>query len=212
MKKLIKPANEQVMSKESSDVMGTRLAAETLGVSVRTVQLWVENGTLRAWKTPGKHRRILRSSVEALIAEREAEQDAEQDAEMIVMQDVLIVEDELTMQAYYEAMFELVRPDLELRFASNGFEGLVEFGRKPPGLMVLDIDMPGMDGIELLKALDDSGYSDVRIVVVTSLTAEQIEQRGGIRDGISVLSKPVSVEALQFILAKCFGGSPGGEQ
>ena len=208
MKKLIKQASEQVMSKDSDNVMGTRLAAETLGVSVRTVQLWVENGTLRAWKTPGKHRRILRSSVEALLAEREAEQDAE----LIAMQDVLIVEDELTMQAYYEAMFELVRPDLELRFAGNGFEGLVEFGRKPPGLMVLDIDMPGMDGIELLKALDDGGYSDVRMVVVTSLTAEQIEQRGGIRDGISVLSKPVSVEALQFILAKCFGVNSGAEQ
>jgi len=196
------------MSNERDDVVGTRLAAETLGVSVRTVQLWVENGTLRAWKTPGKHRRILRSSVEALLAERESAQDVEP----IVMQDVLIVEDELTVRAYYEAMFEIVRPDLELRFANNGFEGLIEFGRKPPGLMLLDIDTPGMDGIELLKALDDSGNPEIRIVVVTSLTEDQIEQRGGIRDGISVVGKPASVEALQSILANCFGGNPGGGQ
>ena len=196
------------MSSEHADVMGTQLAAETLGVSVRTVQLWVENGTLKAWKTPGRHRRILRSSVEALLAEREAEQDVE----LLAMHDVLVVEDEATMQAYYEAMFELVRPELELRFANNGFAGLVEYGRKTPGLMLLDIDMPGMDGIELIKALDDNDRSDTRIVVVTSLSEEQIKQRGGIRDDIPVLSKPVSVEALKFILDKCFGEADGDPQ
>ena len=193
------------MSNETEEVMGTQRAAEALGVSVRTVQLWVENGTLKAWKTPGKHRRILRSSVESVLASR----DAEQDADLMSAHDVLVVEDEPAMQAYYEAMFELVRPELSLRFASNGFEGLVEFGRKEPGLMLLDIDMPGMDGVQLIRALEENGRDDVRIVVVTSLTPEQIEQRGGIRDSIPVLGKPVSVEALKFILTKCFGDDAG---
>ena len=196
------------MSNDDEEVMGTQRAAETLGVSVRTVQLWVENGTLKAWKTPGKHRRILRSSVEAVLAGRAAEQDAD----LIAAQDVLIVEDEPAMQAYYEAMFELMRPDLALRFAANGFEGLVEYGRQKPGLMLLDIDMPGMDGIELIKALDDNGSADVRMVVVTGLAEEQIIERGGIRDGIPILNKPVSVEALQFVLAECFGDADGTRQ
>ena len=43
----------------------TREAAEALGICVRTAQLWVEQGRLRAWKTPGGHRRILRESVNA---------------------------------------------------------------------------------------------------------------------------------------------------
>jgi len=38
--------------------------AKLLGVSVRTVQLWVENGSLEAWKTAGGHRRIVASSVD----------------------------------------------------------------------------------------------------------------------------------------------------
>ncbi|MEL7450056.1 MAG: response regulator, partial [Pseudomonadota bacterium] len=188
------------------EVMGTQRAAEALGVSVRTVQLWVENGTLKAWKTPGKHRRILRSSVEAVIAGREGNTPAEPVA---YAHDVLIVEDEPAMQAYYEAMFELVRPQLKLRFAGNGFEGLVEYGRKEPGLMLLDIDMPLMDGVALIKALDNNGRANVRIVVVTSLTTEQIEKRGGVRKGIPVISKPVSVEALNYILDECFGEADG---
>lgn len=196
------------MSNENEDVMGTQLAAETLGVSVRTVQLWVENGTLKAWKTPGKHRRILRSSVEAVLAAREGGAPVGS----ADVDDVLVVEDEATMQAYYEAVFELVRPELKLRFADNGFAGLVEYGRKTPRLMLLDIDMPGMDGIELIKALDDNDRTETRIVVVTSLAEAQIEQRGGIREDIPVLSKPVSVDALRSILDECFGESDGAPQ
>ncbi|MBY0521377.1 MAG: helix-turn-helix domain-containing protein, partial [Sphingomonas sp.] len=36
----------------------TRDAAKILGVSVRSVQVWVEKGLLRAWKTEGGHRRV----------------------------------------------------------------------------------------------------------------------------------------------------------
>ena len=55
---------------EKSDLLSTREAAQLLGISLRTAQLWVESGVLRAWKTAGGHRRILRASVEAVLAER----------------------------------------------------------------------------------------------------------------------------------------------
>ncbi|WP_434089560.1 MerR family transcriptional regulator [Neopusillimonas aromaticivorans] len=46
------------MNAPGGQVISTREAADRLGVSVRTVQLWVESGVLDAWKTPGGHRRI----------------------------------------------------------------------------------------------------------------------------------------------------------
>jgi excisionase family DNA binding protein len=51
------------------DVLTTASAAELLGVSVRTAQLWVESGQLPSWKTPGGHRRIPRQAVLDLIEE-----------------------------------------------------------------------------------------------------------------------------------------------
>ena len=183
------------MSNEQSDVIGTRKAAELLGVSVRTVQLWVENGSLDAWKTPGKHRRIFRSSVEALIAKRDSDRKGPQES---TQDDVLIVEDELTMQTYYQALFELLRPDLPLRFADNGFAGLMEFGRQKPGLMLADIDMPGMDGLEMIRALP----TDTAVVVVTGLSAEQIAARGDLPANVPVYAKPLSADALQDILSR----------
>ena len=48
----------------------TRQAAARIGVSHRTVQMWVENGALRAWKTAGGHRRIAVDSVDRLLEGR----------------------------------------------------------------------------------------------------------------------------------------------
>ena len=45
-----------------SEVVSTSDAARQLGVSVRTIQLWVESGRLAAWKTAGNHRRIYQYS------------------------------------------------------------------------------------------------------------------------------------------------------
>ena len=42
----------------------TREVAQALGLAVRSVQLMVDRGELQAWKTPGGHRRIARTSVQ----------------------------------------------------------------------------------------------------------------------------------------------------
>ncbi|MFC5459411.1 helix-turn-helix domain-containing protein [Massilia niabensis] len=51
-------------------VLTTREAARLLGIAVSTAQLWIENGVLPAWKTPGGHRRVRLSDVSALLRER----------------------------------------------------------------------------------------------------------------------------------------------
>lgn len=48
----------------------TAEAARILGVSTRTVQMWVDKGALTAWKTVGGHRRVLLESVTRLKAMR----------------------------------------------------------------------------------------------------------------------------------------------
>lgn len=47
----------------------TREAAELLGVSLRTAQLWSDSGLLTAWRTGGGHRRIVRSSIDNLLSQ-----------------------------------------------------------------------------------------------------------------------------------------------
>lgn len=58
------------MSKSKDSILTTRATAELLGVAVSTAQLWIENGAIPSWKTPGGHRRVRLSAVKRLMEER----------------------------------------------------------------------------------------------------------------------------------------------
>ena len=60
-------AGASLDSGDNEQFYSTAEAAKLLGVSHRTIQLWVEAGTLQAWKTAGGHRRIASGSVERLL-------------------------------------------------------------------------------------------------------------------------------------------------
>lgn len=55
-----------ILSSTTDPLLTTRETAQRLGVSLRTIQLWVEAGKLQAARTPGGHRRIRASDVRAL--------------------------------------------------------------------------------------------------------------------------------------------------
>lgn len=52
-------------------VLTTSATAELLGVAVSTAQLWIENGAIPSWKTPGGHRRVRLSAVKRLMEQRD---------------------------------------------------------------------------------------------------------------------------------------------
>lgn len=173
---------------QDQNVVSTRKAAKMLGVSLRTVQLWVEAGVLQAWKTAGNHRRVYVSSIEQLLRQRSGG-----------VPHVLVVEDDPVVQAYYQALFEQVQPPVDVRYAEDGFVGLMLFGTREPDLMIVDIDMPYMDGLQMLAAMDKMAAS-VDKVIVTSLSEAEIAQRGEIPAGVPVHAKPLSKLSFQSIL------------
>jgi len=187
--------------------MTTREAGETLGVAVRTVQLWVESGVLPAWRTAGGHRRIARSAVEKLMAERSrvfapaptVDSDVPQSA--IKM---LVVEDDPILLQLFAAMVAAWDFPVSVTTATNGFEGLLRMGQMRPDLVVTDLNMPGMDGFEMLRALTKpgSGFEKLHIVVVSALSPAEIQERGGLPKGVVFFPKPLHFGALQALVRK----------
>lgn len=188
----------------NDELMTTRQAGEALGVAVRTVQLWVESGILPAWRTAGGHRRIARSAVEKLMAER-AQVIAQPTAKHEVSADakrplkLLVVEDDPDLLRLFTLMVEGWDFPVELTTAANGFEGLVRIGQIRPDMVVTDLNMPGMDGFQMVRSLKrpDSGFHDLHIVAVSALGAGDIRDRGGLPEGVAVFQKPVPFSELQ---------------
>jgi len=84
-------------------------------------------------------------------------------------------------------------PD-EVKFAVDGIEGMVAIGKYEPWLIVLDIDMPRLDGIDVVKTLEQQELvSEVAIIVISNVAYEEALHRGLPRDCV-FFAKPVSLD------------------
>jgi excisionase family DNA binding protein len=185
--------------KHTKDYYTTIEAAKLLGVSVRTVQLWVESGELEAWKTAGGHRRIVVSSVDKYL-ERQMSVDGVVNNRK---KRVLIVEDNPTVAKFYQAAINSWKLPIDVALAEDGFTGLVEIGRQAPHLLISDIYMPGMDGLQMIRSLYKSEQlSGDRIIVISGLSNDNIAERGGIPTDVTFFTKPVDIEGLKQIITQ----------
>ena len=183
------------MADNGDDVCSTREAADRLGVSLRTVQLWSEAGLLRAWKTPGGHRRILNVSIDELLQRRTGAGVRRTPGGTF---QVLVVEDEPDFRQLFELHLRSWELPIHLTSVPSGFDALLQIGASRPDLLITDLRMPGIDGFEMLRALRASGaISELDIIVVTALTEHTIAERGGLPPGVTVLYKPLRFAELR---------------
>ncbi len=178
----------------------TRQAADLLGVSLRTGQLWVESGLLEAWKTSGGHRRIVRESVERLLYKTETAHPQPQiPGHGDIPQDlkILVVEDDSALNRLYVQVISRWPVRSDLTIARNGVEALVKIGREQPDFLITDLLMPHMDGFAMLRILRSMPEMEhMTIVAVSGLDASKIEEKGGVPSTIKVFPKPVPFGAL----------------
>ena len=180
----------------------TREAATLLGVSVGTVQLWVESGLLQAWKTTGGHRRVLRDSIDSLLHKSPTVTPHGSVTTAIHARPlrILVVEDDDRLLQLYLFKFSAWPMKPVVSLANNAVSGLLMMGRSNPDLLITDLNMPGMDGFNMLRVLHQTpDVSHTTIVVVSGLDAAGIASQGGLPDGIEVLPKPVPFERLETI-------------
>ena len=79
---------------------------------------------------------------------------------------VLLIEDDLVLQQVMMAYFQI--EGIELTLAENGVTGLQLFKEKLPTVVVTDLRMPGMDGLEVVAAIGEAN-SDVPVIVMSGM-------------------------------------------
>lgn len=89
---------------------------------------------------------------------------------------VMVVDDSLTMRKVTGRILE--RHNFEVTVARDGIEALERLDERVPDLMLLDIEMPRMDGYELASVMRaDPRYQGVPIVMITSRSGDKHRQR-----------------------------------
>ncbi len=192
----------------------TREAAQILGVSLRTAQLWSESGLLEAWKTTGGHRRISRQSVERLLANpgTRAPAPAASAGQSVAARNddrfsILVVEDEEDLRRVYEIVLSRWPMKPQVATVADGYAALLRIGIDRPDMVITDLHMPGMNGFEMIRSLRaQPELGALQIVVVTGLDANEIDDRGGIPADIPVLPKPIPFDQLSEIALRAAAG------
>ncbi len=112
-----------------------------------------------------------------------------------LLPDILIVDDDPGM---VQALARVIRPLGRLRFATLGMDALRLMTEAPPDLVLLDAQMPGMSGFDVLEAIKrDPLLADIPVIFVTSQAEASFEQTGLEKGAADFIAKPIRPAIVQ---------------
>ena len=114
------------------------------------------------------------------------------------MKRILVVEDDNSLSVLLRLIMKVEQEDWDVASAATGVEALSQVEKFKPDLVLLDIMMPEMDGIEVVRRLRaDPRYADQKVVILSALSDPETRQRAreaGIQD---YWTKPISPDELR---------------
>ena len=108
---------------------------------------------------------------------------------------ILVVDDSITVRRVMQRL--LRRQGYRVALAADGEQGLDQIQQERPALVLTDIEMPRMDGFELLRLIRaDGALADLPVVVITSRAAEKHRDHARELGASHYLGKPYSENEL----------------
>jgi excisionase family DNA binding protein len=155
------------LSERGTVAVTTQEAADHCQVSLPTFKRWIDGGSLAAFRTPGGHRRILLDEFQRFLS-AEGMPPYPEPGDEATGQRILVADDNPgTVAVLLDALSDDPR-GFELASATDGFDALVKVGAFKPTVLVLDVLMPGLDGIEVCRRLRAGGETArIRILGIT---------------------------------------------
>jgi len=111
---------------------------------------------------------------------------------------ILVVDDDPGILESFEV---LLGEEHEMVSAQSGYEALEKIKQTPYELVFLDIKMPGINGIEVLRGIRDQPVAP-RVVIVTALPQEEYEEEARLLGIDAYVKKPFDVREIQRIVER----------
>lgn len=192
--------NNFSQSEPAENYCGTTYAARLLGLSVGTVQSLVEKNELQAWKTQGGHRRISMPSIREYQRKHNMPVSAAEAGRQRLR--MLVVDDDPIAREMLGGFTSRSDIPVDCTIMSSGLEALIDIASIQPDVLIADLNMPGVDGFELLRTLrTNPQFSKMSCLAISALTQTEIEARGGLPEGVIFMPKPLSLHWLNGFLA-----------
>ncbi|MCZ6887708.1 MAG: response regulator [Gammaproteobacteria bacterium] len=174
--------------------------AELLMVSPVTVRQWAQKGLIEARTTAGGHRRFSMDAVRKFARENSIQLPDEHEPRL------LIVDDNVHFNGFLNAYFQNLQSDLEVATAFDGFDAGAKVQALKPTIILLDIMMPGIDGVEVCKRIKaNPETAHALVIAMTGHYSSELETEVLAAGATVLLRKPFAMNEL---LAACGLSAP----
>jgi CheY-like chemotaxis protein len=126
---------------------------------------------------------------------------------MSVLGKVLVAEDDELNRMVIKEMLGIVLPDIEVEIVVDGMKAYEKLKENRYDLILTDIDMPELNGRELLKKVKGELNLDTPIVSVTAFAVTGDKERLMMEGFDDYLSKPIDMNKLEEVVKKYLGES-----
>jgi two-component system chemotaxis response regulator CheY len=114
---------------------------------------------------------------------------------------VLVVDDSTTVRKFVAVSLEM--QGFSVTSACDGMDALEKLPTRKFDLVITDLNMPNMDGFELIKALrENAEYRELPVIILSSLSDQANKEQGAKLGVSSYVVKPFSLEKIQYEVAK----------
>lgn len=188
--------------------MSTGEVARLCEVSPITVAKWIDDGILPGHSTPGGHRRVRVTDLVRFL--RDHGMDIPPELESLGRRRVLAVDDDEDFLFLLEREFAQLADRYEFRSTTRGTDALVLVGAWKPDIMILDIGLPDLDGIEVCRRLGQmEEAATVSVIGVTALADEKHRRQLVEAGALACLDKADLIEGIAPIMERLLQESRG---
>ncbi|MBP5157500.1 MAG: response regulator [Treponema sp.] len=189
-------------------------AAKICGVVNQTAINWIRKGSLKASTTPGGQYRVYPEDLVDFMRRNKMNVPQgllEKVKNRVKKSDktVLVVDDDKTLNSIMCSYLKSKDEEFDLYPAYDGFEAGSKMASIKPKAVVLDLDLPGVDGVKIIKNINESPDSFGRpaVLVVTALEDVLVEHSCKALGVASYFHKPVILSELYQSLKSLFQNS-----
>lgn len=102
----------------------------------------------------------------------------------------VVIEDNPFVAAVHKGLIDRICPGGRVVIAKNGFKGIAAVAQYHPAALIVDLDLPQINGVKLLQMLSaDEEFQDIPAVAVSELSADEIRKLGYLPESVTVLTK-----------------------
>ena len=199
--------SEEGAKSEKATLYSALEVSKVCGVVNQTVINWIRAGSLKAFQTPGGQYRVTPDDLASFMKKRNMnvpDSVLEKCTEFFKSeeQSVLIVDDDEGFNSVISKFLGKKFPQMKINQAFDGFDAGMKIAALRPRCIVLDLDLPGINGFDLcnrVKSEQNLGNPD--IIVVTAYDDAETEKRITQLGVQYFFHKPLSLLTLSDVIA-----------